>query len=321
MIKNKPQDFLPQSEKYNGIYRGVIENNKDPREMGRCQIRIFGMHSDDIDEVPTEYLPWAEPALGLFEGSVTGYGAWTIPLQGSHVFLFFENGSHLQPRYFASVPGKPDSVNHGIDGGGFQDPENRYPAAHRLGEPDFHKLTRANIDGTVVSYKVDNVERSVKKASGGNWDEPILGQEGRQYPNNKVIATHGGIVIEIDDTPDEQRLMIYHPSNTYIEVGADGTMIIKNDLNKFEVVGNDLNELIKNDKNTHINSDSTKYIGNNKKEEVGNNLEQEVSNRSTKKANSYNVEAGSVINHRSGGNHNINASGIVNIRGAMIRLN
>ncbi|MFW6377494.1 MAG: hypothetical protein ACOCZ5_02495 [bacterium] len=57
MIKNKPQDYLPQNERFNGIYRGVVENNKDPEQMGRCQIRIFGVHSEKLDEIPMDHLP------------------------------------------------------------------------------------------------------------------------------------------------------------------------------------------------------------------------------------------------------------------------
>ena len=68
------------NDKLFGIYKGVIEDNNDPEKMGRCKIRVIGIHSPNktkknMDGVPTDEIPWAEPALGLFEGSVTGFGA------------------------------------------------------------------------------------------------------------------------------------------------------------------------------------------------------------------------------------------------------
>lgn len=41
------------------------------------------------------------------EGGVSGFGSWCVPVQGSQVFLFFENGHILKPRFFASIPGVP----------------------------------------------------------------------------------------------------------------------------------------------------------------------------------------------------------------------
>lgn len=196
MIKNDPKDFIPKDDKLNGIYRGVIEDNKDPEETGRCKIRIFGVHTESkvkdketLEGIPTEELPWAEPALGLFEGSISGYGAWTVPLQGSHVFLFFENGHILEPRYFASAPGKPEDKNHGFkEEDGFSDPDDKYP--EKTGETDWHEKAR-----------------------------------GDKYPNNLVFATREGIIIELDNS-NEKRVKVTHPSNTYIEIDNNGNIYI-----------------------------------------------------------------------------------------------
>ena len=62
MLKNNPQDFMPKDDKLHGIYRGVVEDNKDPEKMGRCKIRVYGVHSekntqDEYDGVLTEHLP------------------------------------------------------------------------------------------------------------------------------------------------------------------------------------------------------------------------------------------------------------------------
>ena len=111
-------------EKYYGNYRAVVENNLDEDGMGRIQVRIFGLHTDDLDALPVENLPWAEPAAPIY-GGISGVGVFGVPCQGAHVFLFFEAGNISQPRYFATAPmlrgGKPDETK------GFRDPDGIYP--------------------------------------------------------------------------------------------------------------------------------------------------------------------------------------------------
>lgn len=48
---------------FGGIYRGFVEDNNDPEDIGRIKVRIFGIH--DIEKTPISSLPWAYPALGL----------------------------------------------------------------------------------------------------------------------------------------------------------------------------------------------------------------------------------------------------------------
>jgi len=130
MMKHEMKDMSLPREKLLGIYRGVVEDNNDPLLAGRCRVRVFGVHTEmkiksALEGIPTDELPWAEPAYGLVEGSISQYGCWAVPLQGSHVFLFFESGHILQPRFFATVPGivaaAPDASK------GFNDPDGIYP--------------------------------------------------------------------------------------------------------------------------------------------------------------------------------------------------
>lgn len=226
MIKNYPQDFITQDEKLPGIYRGVVEDNNDPEERGRCRIRIFGVHTENknkgsLDGIPTDELPWAEPALGLFEGSISGYGAWTVPLKGSHVFLFFENGHIMHPRFFASVPGSPTDINHGFGkSDGFSDPDGVYP--DKLNEPDWHEKARGN-----------------------------------KYPNNIVFATRKGIIIELDNS-DETRIKITHPSDTSVEIDDIGNILI-NSSNNCNITTNG-NCSINVNGNTELNSNGVVNI-------------------------------------------------------------
>lgn len=75
------------------------------------------------------------------------------------------------------------------------------------------------------------------------WEEPAPAY-GAQYPHNRVIETAAGHSIEIDDTPNNERIHIWHKSGSYIQL-ASGTVTHKSVGDKYSV----------NDRNHHV------YIG------------------------------------------------------------
>lgn len=106
---------------YTGIYRGTVTYNDDPDVKGKVKIFVHGVYPDEYEAKP-EYLPWAEPAMGLFGGNWTNekpdshgnhlnsqVGWCTVPHaglkpdMGSEVYLFFEHGDINFPIYFAAV--------------------------------------------------------------------------------------------------------------------------------------------------------------------------------------------------------------------------
>ena len=296
MIKNNPKDLKIDVERLNGFYRGVVEDNVDPLKAGRVRVRIHGIHTakkvkSTTEGIPTDELPWAEPCMPIHEGSVSGFGSWAVPLQGSQVMLFFENGNLTQPRYFASMPGIPEAQEQYSTNSrattrkdGFRDPNGEYPVKGRLGEPDVHRLARGVTDQTLVTTKNQNRTVGVQTAFGGQWSEPASPYEA-QYPHNHVIATHGGITIELDSTPGSTRLHLYHPSNSYIEIDNDGNMVVKNNTEKYEIVAGGKNIYIKQQRNLTIDEDSRKKVDGaegievtgNKTESVGGTFSQTVS--------------------------------------------
>ena len=303
MLKSPPKDLQIEVEKLGGFFRGVVEDNQDPLKAGRVRVRIHGIHSpkkikSETEGIPTDELPWAEPCMPIQEGSVSGFGTWAVPLQGSHVMVFFENMNVTQPRYFASMPGIPEDKEQYSNNNrepsrhdGFKDPDGQYPSKHRLGEPDVHRLARGVSSETLVTTKNNERDLSVPTALGGNWSEPVSPYNAR-YPHNYVIALHGGITIELDSTPGSTRFNIYHPSNSFIEVDNDGNMVVKNNAEKYEIVASGKNIHIKQQRNISIDGDSKKRIGGdegneikgnkiekvdgNKTEEIDGNLSQEV---------------------------------------------
>ena len=320
-MKNDLDSIRPMDEKLHGIYRGIVEERDDPEKMGRCRVRIYGIHTPlkektEIEGIPTEELPWAEPVMGLFEGSISGFGAWSVPLQGSHVMIFFENGNILQPKYFATVPGIPTESPDADEG--FNDPNEEYPVdevdyptkPNALNEPDWHKLARDDKSDTIVEYKEENLIEGIKKAlDQGEWNEPdpYYNKNPKKYPNNIVYATHNGIIFEID-TSDVPRIHIYHPSNSYIEIDDEGNQIVRNNGDKYEIILKDFNNYIEQNKNVTTSGDSTDKIGNDEFRDIGNNED-----RTTGGNTSISIGGNRDINIS--GNHNITvgASETVNI--------
>ena len=280
MLKNSPSDLKIEGEKLYGFHRGVVEDRVDPLKSGRVRIRIHGLHTakkskSDIEGIPTDELPWAEPALPSTHGSVSGFGEWGVPLQGSQVLVFFENGNISRPIYFASMPGIPEAQEQYSNNNretskndGFRDPDGEYPTKHRLGEPDFHRLARGESSETLVTTVNQQRALGVPTALGGSWNEPESAYNA-QYPHNHVITTEGGITIELDSTPGSTRINIYHPSNSFISIDNDGNMVVKNNAEKYEIVGEGKNIYIKQQRNETVDGDAKKRVIGNEDIEVG----------------------------------------------------
>lgn len=80
---------------------GVIENRADTLGLGRCQVRIFGWHSENQMVLPTESLPWAQPLY-----PVNNSKTFSSPRLGDWVVGFFMDGMAGQaPIMLGVLPG------------------------------------------------------------------------------------------------------------------------------------------------------------------------------------------------------------------------
>lgn len=91
------------------FYLGIVEDRKnDPLKLGRVRVRVFGVHSESLDDVPTESLPWAISLMPATSASISGIGETVAYVEGTLVFLFFQDGeSKQQPVILGSAPGIP----------------------------------------------------------------------------------------------------------------------------------------------------------------------------------------------------------------------
>ena len=75
---------------------GVATNNLDPLQLGRVQVRIFGIHSRRTIDIPNYALPWATVLQPNTAGGTSGIGMMPQILPGAQVFGMFLDGEFAQ---------------------------------------------------------------------------------------------------------------------------------------------------------------------------------------------------------------------------------
>jgi len=94
------------------LYQGIVEDRNDPLEVGRVRVRVYGIHSPNLADVPTSSLPWATVAQSTEGGGNFGLGwAPTGIVPGTMVFCYFADGEEFQvPVVTGIAPGMNDIV-------------------------------------------------------------------------------------------------------------------------------------------------------------------------------------------------------------------
>ena len=279
---------------------GVVENRQDPLMLGRCQVRIFGWHTENKTQIPTLDLPWAHPIVPLGSNAAS----MVAPKEGEMVFGFFLDGDDAQfPVMFGVVPGIPDGTPR-IDRG-FSDPrdsftlnkaprvvtkrtynqdssgvviedeaQKRFPSF--ANEPSVSRLARnEGIDDTIVGVKKKTTIENVLNASENFWSEPQT-KYAAQYPYNHVYESESGHVVELDDTPGAERVHIAHRTGTFDEIHPDGTRVMKVVKDKYELVLSDNNVIVYGDCNITINGRGSIFVRGDADLKVGGNMKTSV---------------------------------------------
>lgn len=89
------------------FYDGIVEDRMDPIEAGRVRVRVFGIHSDSVSDIPTDKLPWATVMMSANNASMSGIG-WSPNgiVEGTMVRVYFADGTDFQkPVVVGTVPG------------------------------------------------------------------------------------------------------------------------------------------------------------------------------------------------------------------------
>lgn len=142
---------------------------------------------------------------------------------------------------------------------GFQDPFEVYPRKKWINEQDVSRLARnEKIDQTIVKAKEQTLIKGVGTAGGGSWDEP-KSPYAAKYPLNHVYQSESGHTVEYDDTPDAERIHIYHRAGSFVEFHPDGTVVYKSVKDQFEVTVADRNIYVGGTCNITVMGDTNIY--------------------------------------------------------------
>ena len=279
---------------------GVVEDRNDPKFLGRVRVRCLGLHTENLEKLPTADLPWAHPMNPITSATISGVGQTPLgPVEGTWVVGFFSDGGEAQtPIIMGTLPGVPSYLSaDNMDGDrqtiGFLDPLGNYPKYKD--ETDINRLAVnaednphptltlrkadrdlavgvANVDATTV------VDDTVDADDGKFWDEPETSYNAK-YPHNHVYETEGGHLREYDDTVGAKRIHERHASGTGYEIGDDGTRITR----------------VKKDNYTIVTADDYVHIQGESKGTFDKGLRVKV-NATGEEGNNYNIEVGAKSN-------------------------
>lgn len=91
------------------LYTGVVEDRStDPLKLGRCKVRVFGLHSANKIDLPTADLPWATLMQPVTSAAMSGIGQSPTGLvEGTIVVVMFTDQFQQQPIIIGSIGGIP----------------------------------------------------------------------------------------------------------------------------------------------------------------------------------------------------------------------
>lgn len=80
---------MTREELKSKTFIGVVEDNNDPKKIGRCRVRVLNI----FDSIPVEDLPWASPWKDL------NGNEFILPDKGKVVSIVFDEGNPYKPEY------------------------------------------------------------------------------------------------------------------------------------------------------------------------------------------------------------------------------
>lgn len=197
-------------------------------------------------------------------------------------------------------------------GDGFKDPFGMYPKKAWLGEPETPRLSRAGND-KVVTRKNNALCRGVGTAGGGSWSEP-KSVYAPKYPLNHVFCSESGHVMEFDDTPNAERIHIFHRAGSFVEFHPNGDIVYKSVKNSYDVTISDKDIYVGGDCNITVLGDANIYS------KGSMNLKSEE-NLNIQTRGNLKMTAGGNMDIIAGGTGNFGSCGITNIAGSKVSLN
>jgi len=281
----------------NSFYRAVIEDNNDPLKQGRVRIRVLGIHSPFRDKLSIDQLPWAEYATNLSFSYEGAGGISSIPRIGSWVWVFFDSGDITKPVYFAKI--KSITAEKIVDDG-FYDPNEIYPNKDYRNESEINRLARNETQTNKLNDNIIKNKTSISLTRGSydtkvNITQNDTGSDKVVYPNDSVIETPSGHIIEIDDTKNNERIRIIHKSGSFIEINSNNDITFKSTNNEYNIIEGDLNSYVEKSIQQYVKLNIDRIIDGNVKEYIKGTVHEEIGTKKYTKVPQHTNECNKVI--------------------------
>lgn len=339
---------------------GVVEDRQDPMKLGRCRVRIFGIHTDSLTDIPSEDLPWASVVHSLNNHT------FATPKETDVVMGFFADGRNSQvPVIMGIIPGY--ETNQKNTGSGFHDLRTqdtirtapKYPVARtyktdgtgiRIAEAntanaEVLESLRYPRDEDLNKNTINGLSRGVLRptdvmTSRQSKPYPIVGTAGEQtfkepapsfsptYPYNQSLETESGHSLEFDDTVGSERITLAHRTGSFEEWYPSGSKVEEVVKNNYKIVMSDDHIHIMGHAFVTVDSDVYIRANGNVFIESGNDLDVRVSgtmNLSVKealniKAQSLNIDIAQDAALVTGGNQFMTAVGGIDVHAARVAV-
>lgn len=202
------------------LYRAIVVGVDDPQKRGRVRLAIPDLFHDPEENTVIDS-PWAEPkggggaGMGILDVPPVGTMVWVTPVftgsQESYE-LVYERGTHGADANGSFVPDVAKEVDDESVwlkvSAPFKVPSPRVGLDRRSPTKDPGRdITRA------ANFEALEIPGAPTSANAG------------KYPHNKVIKTQGGFVLEMDDTPGNERWQLHHPSGASLEMTSGGVVV------------------------------------------------------------------------------------------------
>lgn len=207
----------------------------------------------------------------------------------------------------------------------YSDPNSVYPRCPYTNRADTNKLATNNDDLETTPQPEKTKTRiediATANAASGTWAEPPSAYNAR-YPYNHVKETESGHIIELDDTPNAERIHIYHRAGTYVEIDKDGTVSYRVKGENYEIFNRNNRMLVQGNFDVTVDGANTLLVKNTLDVEVlgkttiniKNSADINVSQDLRIKAQNIYMEAQQDFNIKSGLDTNIYSRVDMNVR-------
>ena len=134
--------------------------------------------------------------------------------------------------------GEANVLGEGKGQDAFADPSGLYPKTDYHGQPSLNKVARGEgVNELDARNGIPNVNTSASQ------------RVTTQYPMASTNESVSGHIIEINDTPGGERILIKHNTGAGIDIRPDGTIVVNAKSNRVEIVDGDMRMAVEGDGN------------------------------------------------------------------------